>query len=140
MESNKINELLDKYFEAETTSAEENTLKTYFAGENVAREHLHYKPLFQHFAEQKQLKAPEWKPIVIHKRKQAFRWAGVAAAVTLVIALRWQQHQKSQQQKAELAYYQAKDALEMLSLNLNKGISEFSRVQNIENTINTLFK
>lgn len=140
MESSKINALLDKYFEAETTTAEENTLKTYFAGASVAPEHLPYQTLFQHFTEQKQVKAPAWKPKVVHKRKPLYYWTSVAAAVALVFAIGWQQHQKAQHQKAELAYHQAKEALEMLSLNLNKGISELNHVETFENTIDKIFK
>lgn len=140
MESSKINNLLDKYFEAETTTAEEDILKAYFAGNHIAEEHIVYQPLFKHFTEQKQVQAPEWKHKVVQKRKPLYYWISVAAAVVLIFAIGWQQHQKVQEQKAELAYHQAKEALKMLSLNLNKGISELNHVETFENTIDKIFK
>ena len=45
-----INDLLEKYFKAETTLAEENVLKTYFKSGKINPEHLIYKALFDEFA------------------------------------------------------------------------------------------
>ncbi len=46
MELNKIELLIEKYFQGETSIAEENELRTYFSSLNVAQHLEQYKPLF----------------------------------------------------------------------------------------------
>jgi len=53
----KINELLEKYFRAETSVAEENELKIYFSGSDIANEHEVYIPLFKTFITEKHQKS-----------------------------------------------------------------------------------
>ena len=50
MESDKINALLEKYFEGETTIAEENELKKYFSSAVVAPHLQQYHSLFGYVA------------------------------------------------------------------------------------------
>ncbi len=51
-----IDQLLDKYFEGETSIAEEKTLKAYFNSENIAEEHKAFSNLFQYFIDAKEVK------------------------------------------------------------------------------------
>ncbi|MEL7122394.1 MAG: hypothetical protein AAFO07_23315 [Bacteroidota bacterium] len=52
----KIKELLDKYFEGETTLEEEHKLKLYFLDDNVDESLLPYKPLFNMIEEESHVK------------------------------------------------------------------------------------
>ena len=58
MEFNNINNLLEKYFEGETSIAEEKKLKAYFNSYEVKEEHIEYAPLFGFFAEARQIEFP----------------------------------------------------------------------------------
>lgn len=49
MIKNDVNQLLEKYWECETTLDEEQILKEYFASNQVSEEHLQYQPLFQQY-------------------------------------------------------------------------------------------
>lgn len=57
-----VNELLDLYFAGETTLAQEQKLKQYFASGNIAEEHKAYQQLFAAFVLEKQEKYPENMP------------------------------------------------------------------------------
>lgn len=52
MEFNNITQLLDKYWEGETSLQEEEQLKQYFSNGKVAPEHLQFQPLFQFFKDE----------------------------------------------------------------------------------------
>ena len=53
MIKNEIDQLLEKYWECETTLDEEQILKQYFVKEDVDASHLQYKALFQHLDTEK---------------------------------------------------------------------------------------
>ena len=50
MESDKITLLVTKYFEGETTLAEEKVLKEYFSSTDIASNLVQYHPLFAYFS------------------------------------------------------------------------------------------
>lgn len=53
MDSNKINELLKKYWECETSLEEEQSLREYFKGQNIPEELKETAALFRYFEENK---------------------------------------------------------------------------------------
>jgi hypothetical protein len=55
MAYNEIKELLDKYFEGETSLEEENRLRTYFTQENIPKALRPYQPLFQFFVAEREI-------------------------------------------------------------------------------------
>jgi len=63
MESHKIEELLDKYFEANTTVAEEETLRTYFNQESVPTHLEQYRQMFQYLSHAKEERFTKQVPI-----------------------------------------------------------------------------
>ena len=71
MEFNKMEALLEKYFEGETSIAEENELKNYFFSSNVAPNLEQYKPLFGYFAEAKKENFEKEVPLISKKQKEA---------------------------------------------------------------------
>lgn len=90
----KLNELLEKYFRAETSVAEENELKRYFQSEDVAPEHEMYRPMFALFEEEKTETAEPDKKIISHQKKSTSRfwirtisYSGIAAALAITLWL-----------------------------------------------------
>lgn len=86
MDYNKIEQLLDKYFEGETSINEENILKEFFATENNIPEDLLYaKSMFSHFVREKEfvfnknIKAPQ--------KNLYYYISGIAASIFLAMFL-----------------------------------------------------
>ncbi|WP_299764836.1 hypothetical protein [uncultured Dokdonia sp.] len=87
MESNKVEQLLEAYFEGATTLAQEKQLRTYFTSDDVAPHLESYRDLFTAFAFAS--KETYDQPIHLPKQKKPMlRWiSGVAAAALLVIGI-----------------------------------------------------
>ena len=51
MQKQYIEQLLDRFFEGETTRREEKMLEEYFAGDNVDETLMKYKPMFKWYAD-----------------------------------------------------------------------------------------
>lgn len=87
MESNKVEQLLEAYFEGATTLAQEKQLRTYFTSDLVAPHLESYRDLFTAFA----FASQETYDTPIHlpkQKKPMLRWiSGVAAAAILVIGI-----------------------------------------------------
>src|SRR5688572_3684214 len=85
MELNKIEDILEKYFQGETTIAEENQLKEYFSSSNVAQHLEQYKPMFGYFSQVKQQKSMQNIPLKTKKRNVA--WLSIAASVVVLLSI-----------------------------------------------------
>lgn len=133
-----IEKLLEKYFEAETTVQEEQQLKAYFSGKEVAPHLAQYAPLFGYFEQSKREPSPE---IVFKKPSKTgyIRWMSVAAVLVIGFSIYFN-YQKQQEKQAELAYQQAKDALELLSENFNNGAKELAYLEVFEQTKSKIFE
>lgn len=87
MESNKVEQLLEAYFEGATTLAQEKQLRTYFTSDLVAPHLESYRDLFTAFA----IASQETYDIPIHlpkQKKPMLRWiSGVAAIAILAIGI-----------------------------------------------------
>lgn len=85
----RIEELLDKYFEATATLEEEKELKKYFFSENISEEYTKYQPLFVAFQEEKNM---VYEEKIISKNNKII-WvrfsmlSGVAASIAVVFML-----------------------------------------------------
>jgi len=86
MALDKIEKLLEKYFEAETTIAEERELKAYFSSENVAPPLEQYKPMFGYATQPKQEQFKATIPLPTKKRKSVV-WLSVAASVAVLLSV-----------------------------------------------------
>ena len=51
----KIEYLIEKYFDGETSTEEEKYLKDYFSGKNLPQEHLKYKSMFGIFSDDQKI-------------------------------------------------------------------------------------
>lgn len=137
MELVNIEKLLQKYLDAETTIAEENALKKYFTGNNVAPHLEEYKSLFEYFSISKQ--EAHTKPLQLNTKKTNWKWLSVAASLVLLVSL-YTGYEKNQQKKAEKIYNETQVAFNMLSTNLNKGNEAIAQLQHFETAKNKVFK
>jgi len=84
----QIEELLDKYFEGETSSAEEKELRKFFSSGDVPEHLMVHKPLFAYFDEEiKKEEATIIKKRMPERRKVLLWVSGVAAAVLLLLGI-----------------------------------------------------
>ena len=148
MESQKINSLLQKYFDAETSLAEENELITYFTSGDVDEELKAYVPMFSGM---KELSADENVNLGVdlmnfileseHKEKLRYRWmwqmvTGVAASVILVMLAVNFFSTKNQWNDTftdpELAYSEATKTLEFVAGKYNQGMAQLKPIGKME--------
>jgi hypothetical protein len=100
MDSNRINELLSKYWNCETSLEEEAELRDHFKSDNIPDELRETAPLFRYFEENKKksLNAVSfdrevWEKIQTPKRGQmaklVYNTMRIAAGLTVVLAATW---------------------------------------------------
>mgnify|MGYP003663889856 CR=1 FL=1 len=145
MESNKIERLLDSYFEGQTSLEEEKILKNYFLNENVADHLIQYKPIFMGLEAagrekmHRDLNLPQNKNNT-HKTW----WYSVAAMLVVALAVGGfylSQPRMSQDEKEALAAFEkSREAMLLLSENLNKGTEQLSLVNQFAVTKNKYLK
>lgn len=91
-------QLLDRYFEGETSLAEEADLRGYFSSGEVDPSHREFTSLFAYWSAAAAVEAPPAKALRMKPRLRSLRWvASVAAAVLLLlIANAWCNRQPDQ--------------------------------------------
>ncbi|OSY89489.1 hypothetical protein WH52_02320 [Tenacibaculum holothuriorum] len=129
MELANIEKLLEKYLNAETSLQEEQILQDYFTSNNVASHLQDYSVMFSYFKQSKDetfTKTIQLKP---EKNRKSWKWASVAASVVLLFSVfigkqKYDEHVQRQQ------FAQIKEALQMVSSNLNRGNEALYSVSN----------
>ena len=143
MESDKIEKLLEKYFEATTTVAEEETLRVYFSKEGVATHLEQYAPMFQYFSGAKEEKFTKQVPLdsiatASPKRKFNYKWLSVAAVGLLMFGIYFGNGYLNQvdedRKAAEFAYNETKKAMNLLAQNFNRGTEKVAYLNQFEVT------
>jgi hypothetical protein len=147
MELDKIEALLEKYFEAETSITEEKELASYFSSSNVVGHLQQYKPLFAYLAVAKEKKVRS-KFIVFSKKRKLF-WLSAAASVIVLLGIGSYVylHADTAPEKKELGTYtdpqkaleETQKALAMLSSHVNVGIVGVQYIKEYETTKNRVF-
>lgn len=137
MELSKIEKLLEKYLNAETSLQEEAILQTYFVSEDVAPHLQEYKVMFSYFAQSKEETLQQ--PIQLKTKKTNWKWLSVAASVALLFSV-YMGSSYVQEQKARAQFAQVKNALQMLSSTLKKGDEAVANLYTYEDTVNKIFK
>ncbi|MEL1254887.1 hypothetical protein AAEO57_13935 [Flavobacterium sp. DGU38] len=152
MELNKIENILEKYFQGETTIAEENELKEYFSSPDVAQHLEQYKPVFGYFSQVKEQKSAYEIPLQSKKRKVA--WLSIAASAVLLLGIGTyffvseQNNRSEMASQTELGTYDdpeealkaTQKALALLSKNVNVGIESVQYINEYEQSKNKIFK
>jgi len=137
MELSKIESLLEKYLNAETSLQEEVTLKNYFLSGDVAPEFKEYEAMFSYFNHSK---AETLKtPLQLNSKKTNWKWLSVAASVALLVSVYVGNGYLAEKQ-ARQQYAQITSALQLLSSNLNKGNEAMANLYVYEDTVNKIFK
>ncbi len=85
---NNIDEILDKYWNAESTVEDEMLLKEYFNSASVSEEHLTYKPLFVVLQNEINLRA-DFNPLAKIESSFAVKNKPVEKAKVVSITNRW---------------------------------------------------
>lgn len=152
MELNKIEDILEKYFEGETSIAEENQLKEYFSSPNVAQHLEQYKPMFGYLAQAKEQKSTYEIPLQTKKRNVAWLSIAASAVVLLGIGTYFFVSEKNDTttvaSQTELGTYDdpeealkaTQKALALLSNNVNVGIESVHYIKEYEQSKNKIFK
>ncbi len=137
MELDRIERLLEKYFEAQTTEAEEQVLRDYFTEGNVAEHLEQYSAMFSFFSSAKQERFT--KQVPLKTNKVYYRWISVAAVVVLVFGMYFG-NQYQEKREAEYAYQQTKKALGLLAQNLDRGTKKVAHLHEFEETKQKIYK
>ncbi|WP_456314933.1 hypothetical protein [Pseudomonas shirazensis] len=152
MELNRIEDILAKYFQGETSIAEENELKEYFSSSNVAQHLEQYKPMFGYFSRVKQQKSTQNIPLKTKKRNVA--WLSIAASAVVLLGIGTYFYESDKEDAApvvaqsELGTYDdpeealaaTQKALALLSSNVNVGIGSVQYIKEYEQSKNKIFK
>ncbi len=135
MESHKIEGLLEKYFEATTTLAEEESLRAYFSQPEVPAHLEQYIPIFRYVVKAKEERFTRSVPLprTIGIRKRYFSWAAVAAMVALIAGVYFGKSYQ-EQKEAQYAYEQTKKALDLLAENFGRGTEKLAYLKEFEAT------
>ncbi|WP_073080298.1 hypothetical protein [Chitinophaga jiangningensis] len=161
MDYKAISALLEKYWEGETSLAEEAELKAFFSEPpaDLPEDLVEAAPLFQYIAAEAQFPAePEWDMSFLQEtppqqaparvvHMQPFRnWMKYAAIVLMLagIGYAFRQHRETKliaaRQEAEerRAYMEAKKALALLSRNFNKGTDKMQQLSYFNTAVEKL--
>lgn len=146
MELVKIEQLLNKYLEGNTSIAEEKELKAYFSSNNVALHLQPYKSMFGYFKNQKEVQFTKNLPLQPRKRN-VVKWIGVAASFVVLFgtAFFYMNSNVSNEDLGtyddpEVAFIETQKALEMLSKNVNQGVEGVALLNEYNQSKETIFK
>ena len=143
MDYKKIKDLLDRYWEGETSLKEEKLLRTDFNSNQVAKELESFRPLFvYHKAQQAKTSTQSFEELkrkpIVHRLMPT--WLTVAASILILFAVGTFYYMndnrsdstvfaegemaKDTYKDPEAAYKEAKAALLLISKGLNKGMKK----------------
>ena len=137
MESDRIEKLLEKYFEATTTTAEEKELKDYFTKGEVASHLEQYAPMFTYFSAAKEERFT--RQVSLKTRGYIYQWISVAAVAVIALGLFFG-NKYQEQKEAEFAYQETRKALSLLAENLDRGTQKVAYLNEFETTKQKIYK
>jgi hypothetical protein len=144
MELKRIEQLLEKYFEAETSIAEEKELKAYFISPNVAPHLEQYKSMFGYFSNEATREF--YKTVPLKNKRSVGKWMSVAASVVLMAGMfTYLNNEPAEQdlgtyESPEQAFLETQKALNMISKNVNVGVKSINCIGQYEEARQTIFK
>lgn len=142
MALNNIEQLLEKYDNAETSLAEEAQIRAYFAEEDVPAHLESYKLLFQYVSHTKQEQFTKDVPLQ-PKRTKVYQWISVAAVAVLMLGAYFQVTQMNQTKTLDdlsheqlMAYNQTMEVFNLVSTKLNKGTAHLGALNLVSSKLN----
>lgn len=142
MASINIEELLEKYDNAETTLAEEAQIRAYFAENDVPAHLESYKIMFDYVSHTKQEQFTKDVPLQPSRTKW-YQWISVAAIALLMLGAYFQVTQMNQKttlddlsQEQLMAYGQTMEVLNLVSTKLNKGSAQLDALNLVSSKLN----
>lgn len=139
MESINIEKLLEKYFEATTTVAEEKILQEYFSQDNVAPHLQEYKSMFTYFSDAKKERFTGQVPLKTRMNKY-LKWISVAAVAILFVSMYFnyinQPSVSFEETYTQEELESAQKALELFAVNFNVGTQGVSYLSEFEKNTN----
>jgi nitric oxide reductase large subunit len=156
MELDKIELLIEKYFQGETSIAEENELRTYFSSLNVAQHLEQYKPLFGYLslaADQKftqEIPLHPTQKFQNQDKKRNIAWLSIAASVVVLMGIGTYVYYNYEDANGkqdlgtyddpEVAFRQTQKALALLSNQVNVGIESVKYIEEYQESKELIFK
>ena len=148
MELNKIEILVEKYFQGETSIVEEKELRDYFSSSNVATELDQYKSIFGYFTLEKEQTFE--RKIQLKSKSSNWKWLSIAASILVLLGIGtfgYFNYNNTNQNKnlgtyddPEIAFRETQKALSMLSNHINVGIGSVHYIQEYDNSKKLIFK
>ena len=137
-----IEQLIEKYENAETTLQEEQQLKHYFS-EATVEPHLEvYKPMFTYFLNTQNEQYTKDVPLKPKATYAMYKWISVAAIAVLMFGMYFSGSFNGQITPSDLegddliAYNQAMDAFDLLSTSFKKGTDNISAITTLSESLN----
>jgi len=158
MKTKEVKQLLQRYFNGETTIEEERKLEAYFRSEEVDKELEQYAEFFgginelANSVDDSSIEDDVMNYILENEsqEKKKYRWlwqtvTGIAASIIIVIGgmLLYQQNDQNFEdtfENPEVAYAVAEDALEYMSAKYSKGLAELSNFDKLQTASQPLRK
>lgn len=144
MEINKIEELIEKYLEGNTSLQDENVLKTYFTAQNIPSHLNQYKDVFGYYRDSKKETTKEF---ILPEKHKSKKWFGIAASVVLVTMIATYLYQNTIKEEdlgtfdnPEEAFVETHKALQLVANNINSGMKNVSYIEEYEKTKTIIFK
>lgn len=144
MELNRIDSLLEKYENGETTLKEERQLQEFFTTGEVPPRLWEYKMIFRYASREKA--TTYTNNIKVGPKKYTYAFIGIAASILLAIGIfsstyynqqeDLTQHNLGTIEDPEEAYLKTKEALQMVAEVFNTGKEELQYVDEFSNTTN----
>lgn len=146
MELNKIEKLLERYDEGETSLAEEKLLREYFLKNNVPEHLRNYKLIFGFSALQSEKRLGS-KPVMKSGNKR-YAWTSIAAILIVALGMFFfndssrnlNENDLGTISDEELALQKTKETLNMVSQLMNEGKSDLVYLKEFNNTKNKIIK
>jgi|GEM_PF-243638 len=153
MSTKEIEILLEKYFEASTSVEEERILREFFQRENIPAHLKSLQPLFRTMKVESGIKSPVDHEILLiekispvkknpfYSNRRLYWISSIAATILLVLSIIFLKERENKPlsnnyspDEVQLALLQTTEALNFISLKLNKGTSELSQLEKIDYT------